>query len=85
MTILEVRLLIVITMVILMAIFLAHSYDRDQALRNKRLARIPVRTRDQRGRARLPEEEPIEMIPSFYYIAFLLGGYLIAMFLLAQT
>jgi hypothetical protein len=83
MEILEVRLLIVVTMVILMAIFLAYSYDRDQAMQNKRLIRIPVRTRDQRGRTPLPEEEPNEMTPSIFYIAFLLVGYLIAMFLLA--
>ena len=70
-------------MIIVMAIFLAYSYDRDQAIQNRRLARIPVRTRDQRVRNPLPEEEPNEVSPSIFYLGFLLVAYLVAMFIMS--
>jgi hypothetical protein len=82
-TMMDIRLLIITGMIIIMIAFMAYSYNRDQAMSSKRLVRIPVRTREQRRQAPLPEEETNEVSPTVYYIGFLLTAYLIAMFLMA--
>jgi hypothetical protein len=83
MTYTDARLLIITFMVLMLVIVTAYSFHRDQIMQGKRLVRIPVRTRDQRGRVAQSEEEPNEVSPVVYYIGLLMIGYLIAMFLVA--
>jgi hypothetical protein len=82
-TMMEIQLLVITGMVLIVILFFAYSFTRDQATENKRLVRIPVKTRDQRGRSTLPEEESSEVSPTVYYIGFLFIAYLLAMLLMA--
>jgi hypothetical protein len=82
-TMLEIQLLMITGMFLILIVLVAYAYHRDEALQGKRLARIPVRVREDRRRVPLPEEEPTETSPTVYYIGFLLVAYLLAMLVLA--
>jgi hypothetical protein len=82
-TMMEIQLLIITGIVLVVIMFFAYSFTRDQATENKRLVRIPVKTRDQRGRSTLPEEESSEVSPVIFYLGFLFIAYVLAMLVMA--